>query len=97
MVVDCQTLSDLVISSNTVNSGIVAIDNGFGTETVYINDFSSPVSLFCSGTADVTLSNGLSMAITNMSGAVFSDNLLMGLAGIVCGALICYVFVKYAI
>jgi len=97
---DCGDLSSVVISSNSFDGNLKVVDE-FGT-VIGRMDMSTgmtPVTFMCSG--DLILKapvDAYHIIISSMSlQGVWSENFLMGLAGVVCGSLLAYVCVKYAV
>ena len=95
---DCGDLSDVVISSNNYNGTINITSNGTSGD-ISMSARMPPLDFLCSGdmTIDAPL-NSINVFISSVSlQGVWSENFLMGLAGVVCGSLLAYVCVKYAV
>ena len=59
----------------------------------------TPVTFMCSGELNIQAPlNSYNIFLSSISlQGVWSENFLMGLAGVVCGSLLAYVCVKYAV
>ncbi len=95
---DCGDMSDVVISSNNYNGIIRVISDGVRGEIVMTSGM-EPVSFLCSGQMSIRAPlNSIHVFLSSVSlQGVWSENFLMGLAGVVCGSLLAYVCVKYAV
>ncbi len=95
---DCGDMSDVVISSNNYNGLINITSNGVNGD-VLMSSGMTPLNFLCSGnmTIDAPV-NSIHVFLSSVSlQGVWSENFLMGLAGVVCGSLLAYVCVKYAV
>ena len=94
---DCGDMSNAVITSGSFSGVIDIVTNGV------VGDFylrrNSPISFHCSGDMSIDVpSNSIHVFLSSVSlQGVWSENFLMGLAGLACGFLMSYVFVKYAV
>ncbi len=95
---DCGDMSDVVISSNNCNGIIRVISDGVRGEIV-MSTGQEPVSFLCSGQLSISAPlNSIHVFLSSVSlQGVWSENFLMGLAGVVCGSLLAYVCVKSAV
>ncbi len=95
---DCGDLSSVVISSNNYNGSITITSNGTNGD-ILMTDTMEPVNFLCSGSMDIEAPvNSIIVFLSQVSlQGVWSENFLMGLAGVVCGSLLAYVCVKYAV
>ena len=95
---DCGDMSNVVISSNNYK-GTINITSNSASGDISIDSKMQPLDFLCSGdmTIDAPL-NSINVFISSVSlQGVWSENFLMGLAGVVCGSLLAYVCVKYAV
>lgn len=92
MQVDCGTGAYLLLSSqdNVVGSAVVNALNIFVPAD-------GVISLPCSSVIDVTTSANVAYLVQLDPASMLSQNTLLGLAGLICGALVAYVMVKYAV
>ena len=94
---NCGDMSNAVITSDSFSGVIDIVTNGV------VGDFylrrNSPISFHCSGAMSIEGSlNSIHVFLSPISlQGVWSENFLMGLAGLACGFLMSYVFVKYAV
>ena len=95
---DCGDMSDVVISSNNYD-GIIQVTSDGVTGTIVMSSGMEPVSFLCSGQMSIRAPlNSIQVFLSSVSlQGVWSENFLMGLAGVVCGSLLAYVCVKYAV
>ncbi len=95
---DCGDMSDVVISSNNYNGIIRVISDGVRGEIVMTSGM-EPVSFLCSGQMSIRAPlNSIHVFLSSVSlQGVWSENFLMGLSGVICGSLLAYVCVKYAV
>ena len=97
---DCGDLSEVIISSNSFDGTLKFVDD----LNVVIGKMDmatgmSPVTFMCSGSLNIKApldSYHIFLSTVSLQG-VWSENFLMGLAGLACGFLMSYVFVKYAV
>ena len=91
-------MSNIVISSNNYDGLIKIKSVGVGGE-ILMSSGMDPVSFLCSG--KISISSPLNSIYVFLSSVpltgVWSENFLMGLAGIICASLLSFVFVKYAV
>ena len=94
---DCGDMSNAVITSDSF-SGVIDITTNGVVGDFYIRR-NAPISFHCSGAMSIEGSlNSIHVFLSPISlQGVWSENFLMGLAGLVCGSLLSYVFVKYAV
>lgn len=92
MQVDCGTGAYLLFSSqdNVVGSAVVNALNVFVSSD-------GVISLPCSSVIDVTTSANVAYLVQLDPASMLSKNTLLGLAGLICGAFVAYVMVKYAV
>ena len=95
---DCGDMSDVVISSNNYD-GIIRVMSDGVSGKILMSSGMEPVSFLCSGQMSIQAPlNSINVFISSVSlQGVWSENFLMGLAGVVCGSLLAYVCVKYAV
>jgi hypothetical protein len=95
---DCGDISDVVISSNNYN-GLIQVTSDGGNGKILMSSGMEPVSFLCSGQMSIRAPlNSIHVFLSSVSlQGVWSENFLMGLAGVVCGSLLAYVCVKYAV
>jgi len=94
---DCGDMSNAVITSDSF-SGVIDITTNGAVGDFYIRR-NAPLSFHCSGNMLIDVpSNSIHVFLSSISlQGVWSENFLMGLAGLACGFLMSYVFVKYAV
>lgn len=95
---DCGDMSDVVISSNNYD-GLINITSGGSSGDVLMSSGMTPMHFLCSGNMSIDAPLGsihVFLSSVSLQG-VWSENFLMGLAGVVCGSLLAYVCVKYAV
>jgi hypothetical protein len=94
---DCGDMSNAVITSDSF-SGVIDITTNGVVGDFYIRR-NAPISFHCSGDMLIDIpSNSIHVFLSSISlQGVWSENFLMGLAGLACGFLMSYVFVKYAV
>ena len=92
---DCGEMSDVVISSNNF-TGVINITSNAVNGDVAITNGMNPLSFLCSGSMDIDSPlNSVHVFLSNVSLAgALSENILMGFAGLVCGALFGYAVLK---
>ena len=94
---ECGDLSNAVISSNVKNALIAITSDGVSGDVIVSSK--NPLVFLCSGQMSIDSAVGevnvFLSKISSISG--WSENLLMGFAGIVCAFFLSYVFVKYAV
>ena len=95
---DCGDMSDVVISSNNYN-GLIQVSSDGVNGNILMSSGMEPVSILCSGQLSISAPlNSIHVFLSSVSlQGVWSENFLMGLAGVVCGSLLAYVCVKYAV
>ncbi len=95
---DCGDMSDVVISSNNYDGLIKLMSDGVRGE-IAMSSGMEPVSFLCSGQLTISAPlNSVHIFLSSISlQGVWSENFLMGLAGVVCGSMLAYVCVKYAV
>ena len=95
---DCGDMADVVISSNNYNGLIEVTSNGING-IIRMSSGMEPVSFLCSGQMFIRAPlNSIHVFLSSVSlQGVWTENFLMGLAGVVCGSLLAYVCVKYAV
>ena len=95
---DCGDMSDVVISSNNYD-GLIQVSSDGVNGTIVMSSGMEPVSFLCSGQMSIRAPlNSIHVFLSSISlQGVWSENFLMGLAGVVCGSLLAYVCVKYAV
>ncbi|MFQ5686558.1 MAG: hypothetical protein ACE5GV_07855 [Candidatus Scalindua sp.] len=95
---DCGALSNVIITSNNY-SGVINIASGSTNGDITIDRNMEPLVFMCSGDMAIDSQvNAINVLVTAMNlQGVWSENFLMGLAGVVCGSLLAYVCVKYAV
>lgn len=95
---DCGDMSDVVISSNNYN-GLIQVTSDGVNGNILMSSGMEPVSFLCSGQMSIRAPlNSMHVFLSSVSlQGVWSENFLMGLAGVVCGSLLAYVCVKYAV
>lgn len=95
---DCGDMSDVVISSNNYN-GLINITSDGANGDVLMSPGMTPLTFLCSGNMSINAPvNSIHVFLSSVSlQGVWSENFLMGLAGVVCGSLLAYVCVKYAV
>ena len=97
---DCGDLSEVVISTNGVSGTINIVDSvGSVIGKIGMDTGNTPVTFMCSGALNIQAPlNSYNIFLSSISlQGVWSENFLMGLAGVVCGSLLAYVCVKYAV
>ena len=94
---NCGDMSNAVITSDSF-SGVIDITANGVTGDFYIRR-NAPISFHCSGDMSIEGSlNSIHVFLSSVSlQGVWTENFLMGLAGLACGFLMSYVFVKYAV
>ncbi len=94
---DCGDMSNAIITSDSY-SGVIDITTNGVVGDFYIRR-NAPISFHCSGDMSIDVpSNAIHVFLSSVSlQGVWTENFLMGLAGLVCGFLMSYVFVKYAV
>ena len=94
---DCGDMSNAVITSDSF-SGVVNITTNGVIGDFYIRR-NSPISFHCSGDMSIDAPlNSIHVFLSTISlQGVWSENFLMGLAGLACGFLLSYAFVKCAV
>ena len=94
---NCGDMSNAVITSDSF-SGVIDITTNGVTGDFYIRR-NNPISFHCSGDMSIEGSlNSIHVFLSSISlQGVWSENFLMGLAGLACGFLFSYVLVKYAV
>ena len=94
---NCGDMSNAVITSDSF-SGVIDITTNGVVGDFYIRR-NAPISFHCSG--DMSIDgplNSIHVFLSSVSlQGVWTENFLMGLAGLACGFLMSYVFVKYAV
>jgi len=95
---DCGDMSDVVISSNNYD-GLIQVTSDGVIGRILMSSGMEPVSFLCSGQMSIRAQlNSIHVFVSSVSlQGVWSENFLMGLAGVVCGSLLAYVCVKYAV
>ena len=98
---DCGDLSEVVLSGNyPIESAVeyIVVTTG-GVSSILTLSYNNPsVDFFCSGALIIQSQTFMSVLISPIPlQNVWSENFLMGLAGIVCAFFLSYVFVKYAV
>ena len=95
---DCGDMSDVVISSNNYD-GLIQVSSDGVIGRILMSSGMEPVSFLCSGQMSIMAPlNSIHVFVSSVSlQCVWSENFLMGLAGVVCGSLLAYVCVKYAV
>lgn len=102
-IIQCGDLSSVIITvegaptwGNIVVAGsdmVGSINMNLGTTQV--------LDFVCKGQATLTypalLTGVVKSLVTPMSHGIWTDNFLMGLAGLICGALLAFVLSKYAV
>lgn len=94
---ECGDLANVVISSNVKNAFVLFTSDG-ASGNVIINN-KNPLVFLCSGQMSIDSTVGdinVFMSKISLVG-VWTENFLMGLAGIICASLLSFVFVKYAV
>lgn len=97
---DCGDLSNVIISSNGFDGNLRVVDEfGVVIGRMDMSTGMAPVSFMCSGALNIQAPlNSYNIFLSSISlQGVWSENFLMGLAGVVCGSLLAYVCVKYAV
>ncbi len=94
---NCGDMSNAVITSDSF-SGVIDITTNDVTGDFYIRR-NAPIFFHCSGDMSIDAPlNSIHVFLSSISlQGVWSENFLMGLAGLACGFLMSYVFVKYAV
>ena len=94
---NCGDMSNAVITSDSF-SGVIDITANGVTGNFYLRR-NAPISFHCSGDMLIDIpSNSIHVFLSSISlQGVWSENFLMGLAGLACGFLFSYVLVKYAV
>ncbi|MBC8555633.1 MAG: hypothetical protein H8D23_38970 [Candidatus Brocadiales bacterium] len=94
---DCGDMSNVVITSDSF-SGVIDITINGVVGDIYVRR-NSPISFHCSGEMSIDAPlNSIHIFLSSVSlQGVWSENFLMGLAGLVCGSFLSYVLVKYAV
>jgi hypothetical protein len=94
---NCGDMSNAVITSDSF-SGVIDITANGVTGDFYLRR-NAPISFHCSGDMLIDIpSNSIHVFLSSISlQGVWSENFLMGLAGLACGFLFSYVLVKYAV
>ncbi len=95
---DCGDMSDVVITT-TNYKGLITVTTSGGSGEVVLTKANNSVHFLCSGDMSIDAPlNSIHVFISSVSlQGVWSENFLMGLAGVVCGSLLAYVCVKYAV
>ncbi|MBC8548931.1 MAG: hypothetical protein H8D23_04710 [Candidatus Brocadiales bacterium] len=97
---DCGDLSEVVISSNGFGGTLKVVDDlNVVIGKMDMEPGMNPVTFMCSGSLNLRAtfdSYHVFLSSISLQG-VWSENFLMGLAGLACGFLMSYVFVKYAV
>lgn len=95
---DCGDLSEVILSTSASVGHVVTVTSNNLTGNVRIPN-TSPVEFLCTGPLSINYSSGATFyaAVVDVSQGVWTDNFLMGLAGLICGALIAFVLSKYAV
>ena len=97
---ECGDLASVILSPKTVTTSVTLTSNSVtGVVNLGGSTLRVPVEFLCSGRLQIDYTAGtLDTAMVNVSlPGVWTDNFLMGLAGIICGFLIAYVISKYAV
>jgi hypothetical protein len=91
-------MSNVVISSNNYD-GLIKIMSDDVSGKILMSSGMDPVSFLCSGQMSIRSPlNSIHVFLSSVSlTGVWSENFLMGLAGIICASLLSFVFVKYAV
>ena len=94
---NCGDMSNAVITSDTF-SGLINVTSNGVVGDLYVRKH-RVISFHCSGDMSIDAPlNSIHVFLSSVSlQGVWSENFLMGLAGLVCGSLLSYVFVKYAV
>jgi hypothetical protein len=94
---NCGDMSNAVITSDSFTGVLDITTNGVIGE-LYVRK-NRAISFHCSGDMSIDAPlNSIHVLLSSISlQGVWSENFLMGLAGLVCGSLMSYVFVKYAV
>ena len=94
---NCGDMSNAVITSDSF-SGVIDITTNGVVGDFYIRR-NAPISFHCSG--DMSIDgplNSIHVFLSSVSlQGVWTENFLMGLAGVAWGVLLSFVFVKYAV
>jgi hypothetical protein len=95
---DCGDMADVVISSNNYD-GLIQVTSDGVNGNILMSSGMEPVNFLCSGQMSIRAPlNSIHVFLSSVSlQGVWSENFLMGLAGVVCGSLLAYVCVKYAV
>ena len=95
---DCGDMADVVISSNNYD-GLIQVTSDGVNGNILMSSGMEPVNFLCSGQMSIRAPlNSIHVFLSSVSlQGVWSENFLMGLAGLACGFLMSYVFVKYAV
>jgi len=94
---DCGDMSNAVITSEYFTGPIKIINNGV-LGKLHIREHRA-ISFLCSGEMSISApQNSINVFLSSVSlQGVWSENFLMGLAGVICGSLLAYICVKYAV
>lgn len=95
---DCGDMSNAVISSNNYD-GLIRVTSDSVNGKIVMSSGMEPVTFLCSGEMIVKAPvSSIHVFLSSVSlQGVWSENFLMGLAGVICGSLLAYVCVKCAI
>lgn len=95
---DCGDMSDVVLCSNSYDGLVQVTSDGFTGNIVFTSGM-APIRFLCSGDLDIDsplMSVTVFLSHVSLQG-VWSENFLMGLAGLACGFLFASVLTKYAV
>lgn len=94
---DCGDLSSVILTKGS-GAGIVTVTSNGVVGQINVASNLTTYDFICSGIVQIDYPpNVIYAALIDVSHSTWTDNLLMGLAGIICGALLAFVMSKYAV